>query len=156
MGNVDYKNVTIGVLIILLLGAVGYMLFKPQKVVVLDIETVVSTYEKAANIEKDIVAKQGELAAFLEQAKVEINKGKTTQEKAALDQKYTEQYNQKATDLMNYSKKEVDEVRNDISAAAQKVAQKKAGTKVVFEKKAVIAGDIDITEEVKAELNKNK
>ena len=82
MANINYKNVIVGVIIFLLLGAVCYLMFKPQQVAVLDIESVVSSYDKALAVEKEIGEKQQELVVFLDKAKNEINKGKTEKEKA--------------------------------------------------------------------------
>ena len=155
MAKINYKNVIVGVIIFLLLGAVCYLMFKPQQVAVLDIEAVVSSYDKALAVEKEIGEKQQELVVFLDKAKNEFNKGKTEKEKAELDAKYTAEYNKKASELVEYSKKEIEAVRNDITAAAQKVAKKKTGSDVVYEIKAVVAGNVDITEDVKAELAKN-
>ena len=104
MANINYKNVIVGVIIFLLLGAVCYLMFKPQQVAVLDIESVVSSYDKALAVEKEIGEKQQELVVFLDKAKNEINKGKTEKEKAELDAKYTAEYNKKASELVEYSR----------------------------------------------------
>ena len=155
MANINYKNVIVGVIIFLLLGAVCYLMFKPQQVAVLDIEAVVSSYDKALAVEKEIGEKEQDLLVVHDKAKNESNKPKTEKEKVELDAKYTAEYNKKASELVEYSKKEIEAVRNDITAAAQKVAKKKTGSDVVYEIKAVVAGNVDITEDVKAELAKN-
>ena len=155
MVNINYKNVIVGVIIVLLFGVVCYLIFKPQQVAVLDIEAVVGSYDRAMAVEKEINERQQELIVFLDQAKKEINNSKTEKEKAELDAKYTAEYNKKASELVEYSKKEIESVRNDISVAAQKIAKKKTGSDIVYEIKAVVSGNVNITEDVKAELAKD-
>lgn len=156
MASIDLKKVLIGAVAIVVIAGGIFLAVKPKKVLVVDIDSVVTSYDKAINIEKEIDLKEKDLTKFLEEAKTEIGKAKTAEERAALDEKYTSEYNKKAMAIADFNKTEVKKVRDDIQGAVRIVAKKKTGfsSTVVYERRSLVVGGVDITEDVKNVLNK--
>lgn len=117
------------------------------KIATVDVQKVVMASKEIATVNKERQNGVAILTAFIENAKVEIEKQKDATKRKELEEKFSQELNtQKETMDKDYVSKlsVLDKAITDQIASVAK----KMGYKVVVSKAAIVSGGTDITDEV--------
>ncbi len=117
------------------------------KVAVVDVQKIISSSSQVKALKEEQKKKSQDLAKFVENAKVSLDKEKDEAKKKSLEEKYNKEFQTKRSSIAkNYETKllEIDKnITNIINANA-----KTNGYNLVLAKGVVLSGGIDITDEI--------
>lgn len=124
-----------------------------ENVGVIDITQVWEKYEKSIQIDKAADAKDVELEKFILEKKRLIAEGTTPVERKNLEDRYSKEFQCKVEETKKWYVLEQQKLETNIMTAVKDVSAQK-NISAVFNKKMVIMGGTDITNDVITILNK--
>ena len=131
----------------MMLSSVAFAAPEPQKIVVVDIQKVVSASAQVKSLNASQEAKNKELAAFIKNAQEDVNKQTDVNKKKSLSESYEKQLKTKReANIKDYTTK-LKAADANITAQIGKKATE-LGYTMVIPKSTVIWGGDDITETV--------
>lgn len=147
------KKILNVILVLTFVLCTGTAAMAADSVGVIDITQVWDKYEKSVKIDKAADAKDVELEKFLLEKKRLITEGTSPVERKNLEDKYSKEFQCKVEETKKWYVQEQQQLEANIMTAVKDVATQK-NLSAVFNKKMVILGGVDITNDVILILNK--
>jgi Skp family chaperone for outer membrane proteins len=147
--------VTVMVLVFIIMLCTGTV--KAVSIGYIDVQEVYSSYDKTKKYEENFKQKerklQDEISIRQKKLEKEQNKGASEAELRKLVETFEKEIEPKKNEIMEFQKKTLSEIQNDIVKATDDVA-KSAGLEIVIDRQMIIAGGMDISDKVIRILNK--
>jgi len=147
--------VTVMVLVFIIMLCTGTV--KAASIGYIDVQEVYSSYDKTKKYEENFKQKerklQDEISIRQKKLEKEQNKGASEAELRKLVETFEKEIEPKKNEIMEFQKKTLSEIQNDIVKATDDVA-KSAGLEIVIDRQMIIAGGMDISDKVIRILNK--
>ncbi len=118
---------------------------------VVDLQSVVNNSAQVKQLKREYDTKLGELNKIVANARMEVAKETDLQKIAAIEEKYTKEFNTKKTALEHEYNTKISAIENKIKEQIKKKAQEKKYD-YVFAKSVVLYGGDDITSEISASV----
>ena len=118
---------------------------------VVDLQSVVNNSAQVKQLKREYDTKLGELNKIVANARMEVAKETDLQKIAAIEEKYTKEFNTKKTALEHEYNTKISAIENKIKEKTKKKAQEKKYD-YVFAKSVVLYGGDDITSEISASV----
>ena len=155
--ELNSKNymVIAGLAIIVVLVAMCFMCCNKGKVATINAQMVVARSAAIRDLQHEQQLQYEEFQKWLQDSDKEIKKQTTAAKKKELMAKLQAELQQRQIVMQQEYAAKTQKIEEEIIAVVEKVAHKK-GFKVVMDKSSVIAGGVDITEDVISKIEENE
>lgn len=123
-----------------------------QGIGIVDLDRIVSDYNKAQDVSTDMKVKEAELQKFVADAQKQLKDTASPVERKNLEDKLTSDFKTKSDNFRDLQVKQWKQIEDSVFAAINQVSQSKS-MDLILNKAGVIQGGTDITDQVLSVLN---
>lgn len=149
-----FKSIITLLAVLLMMSATNTSALAEQKIGLVDMEKILTNYDKAKTAQTELQNNQKELQKMLSEARKQIENAKSETDKEKLQNEIAERIMKKSNAFKESFSKKWEVVENNVLSTVKQVAEQ-GNYSLIMEKQSVIAGGEDITGKVLSAL-KNK